>query len=175
MLCSYAWPAGTSLAPPCSSAYQMRFSDPGTQPDAYKKIKPSSNQKPHLFRLAKSEPSHCQFITILRKMNKSSICIGTFSAFALSCMLSACGQSQAPITIEAFDPSSPISSARLHITARVDQITIENVQVNRGNCKVRNMTATPLKFGQSTDVFSDPCRVAEVVVTANGQNWKFTF
>jgi len=101
---------------------------------------------------------------------------GLLAAAMLSYTLSACSQSEAPITIEAFNPSSPIGSARIHITARADQVVIENVQVNRGNCKVRNPTVTRnLKFGQSTDVFSDPCTVAEVVVTADGQNWKFTF
>lgn len=60
---------------------------------------------------------------------------GLLAAAMLSYTLSACSQSEAPITIEAFNPSSPLGSARIHITARADQVVIENVQVNRGNAK----------------------------------------
>jgi hypothetical protein len=58
-----------------------------------------------------------------------------------------------------------------------DQIKIEDIILNRGNCKVEALTANygaVLEFGQTFDFATDgTCNLLEFAVVANGEKWTF--
>jgi hypothetical protein len=101
--------------------------------------------------------------------------------------LIACGNAEPPIEIEAFDKKDPMFGLKyveVKVTAIEDLVTVDNVVVNRGNCKIENndfRTKKPilpkeLKFGESVTVtFGGNCSASEVEIIANGDNWNWEY
>ena len=66
----------------------------------------------------------------------------------------------------------------IKIQSLVDNVSISNVTVNRGNCPLLQKIGTPrqLSFGQTTSVDTSNCgreKIIEVVVSTNQGDWKF--
>ena len=104
----------------------------------------------------------------------------------MTVLLSACGRSEPPIKIETYDRTNAIFNVpyvEVDVTAVVDKITIENIIVNRGNCKIENVTYNgrrklprKLVFGESVSVsFGTPCYASEVEVETNQGSWTMAY
>ena len=68
----------------------------------------------------------------------------------------------------------------LYITSKVDDLVIENVIANRGNCSLsygtRSDLPSKLKFGSRQRIrFLGRCTVSEVEVITDDGEWTFTF
>lgn len=60
------------------------------------------------------------------------------------------------------------------VTSKVDQIQVNSVEINRGNCKPSG-DAMQLKFGQSMRFITYSCDIKEVEVNTDKGNFTFTF
>ncbi|MBD9417646.1 hypothetical protein IB259_00235 [Achromobacter sp. ACM04] len=98
--------------------------------------------------------------------------------------LSGCGGSEPPFKVEAFQKKNPyfnVPYGEVRINATTDEVVIESLKLNRGNCKVQviyGLTDLPrtIKFGQSLELASvGQCNIQEAEITANGTVWKFSF
>jgi len=100
--------------------------------------------------------------------------------------LSACGDSEPPIKIEAYNEAHPIlpyaKYAKIKVSSLIDSVSIEDIIVNRGNCKVeggKNSTykiiPKELKFGESVSVGVTNCNVLQVDVVTNKGDWSETY
>ncbi|MEI9746074.1 hypothetical protein [Enterobacter ludwigii] len=97
-------------------------------------------------------------------------------------------QPQPDIKVETFNRVHPAGTryATVVVTARDDGVTVKNIVVNRGNCRIDNQkylyssnkeTILPaaLHYGQSVKVnFYKECVASEVVVTTSKGAWRFT-
>lgn len=95
------------------------------------------------------------------------------SAFALA--LSGCGES--PVTVEP-GQNSFWGGPQLQITSVADKVTVEKIEVNRGNCKVNSQEALPhqLVLGTSFKVDAPSCQnVLEVSVATSDGSFDFSF
>ena len=104
----------------------------------------------------------------------------TFYLTALLFGLSACSESSPPVKIETFDRVNPIFKVKyteVKVTAISDEIEVENIVVNRGNCKMEGKKLPKiLKFGESVSVsFSTPCSASEVEIVTNDGNWTMNY
>lgn len=106
----------------------------------------------------------------------------TFLITTLSCLLCACGDAEPPVKVEAFNMPGMFGTTypKVEVTATDDDVAIEKVVINRGNCTAyRSATSSipaNLKFGQSVTVTSAAnCKLTEVSVIANGDTWSFSF
>lgn len=106
----------------------------------------------------------------------------------LTCLLlTACGSSVPLIDVETRDEINPIwhvAYVQVKVKAITEEITIADIQVNRGNCTSKNrdfFTQKPilpktLKFGESvTMTFSAPCEASQVDVTTDKGDWSFNY
>ncbi len=104
-------------------------------------------------------------------------------AFTLTGFLVGCGNSEPNVNIEAFDKVNQIFGIKyvlVKVKAISDEVIVEDVIVNRGNCKIENKNVLngkailpkKLKFGESVSVsFSGPCEVAQVDVVTDDGSW----
>lgn len=82
--------------------------------------------------------------------------------------------------VAAQDPAFYSSYGQITIKAISDHVTIESLEINRGNCTVggfgkRKLPAN-LKFGQSLRINSSAgCEVIEINVTADSGSWTYSF
>lgn len=78
------------------------------------------------------------------------------------------------------NPVFNFSFGQITIKAISDEVAIQSIEINRGNCTTddvskKRLPAT-LKFGQSTIINSNAgCDVTEVVVAASTGSWTFSF
>lgn len=106
---------------------------------------------------------------------------------ALTGLLSACGSSKPNVDIKTYDKVNPVFGIKyvlVKVTATDDSVTVKNIVVNRGNCKIENkdfddgkpILPKQLKFGQSVSVsFSGPCEAAQVDVVTNNGSWTMSY
>jgi hypothetical protein len=92
--------------------------------------------------------------------------------------LMACGSDEPPISISTYDKVNPLFKVpyvKVDIIALIDEIEIQDVIVNRGNCKrERLLVKLPktIKYGQSVDLtFAAPCTASEVEVITSEGDW----
>lgn len=97
---------------------------------------------------------------------------------SLILFLSACGDSEPPVKIETFDKVNSLFGAKyveVKVTGIADEVVVEDIIVNRGNCKRETLFAKlpkTLKFGQSVSpTFSAPCVASEVSVITSSGDW----
>jgi hypothetical protein len=101
--------------------------------------------------------------------------------FGISFILSACGNSEPPVKIETYTTENPfwdgIKNIHVKVTSVVDEVTIDKVIVNRGNCKATTKMSETLKFGQSFSVaFSPSCKeVIQIDVVTNQGDWSISY
>lgn len=113
----------------------------------------------------------------------------SLTALVFAVCLTACKGDQEPVEVIVYTNEY---GQRLEITALEDNITITNVEINRGNCgagrvyrmKYSGMNITQedinpkkyqLVFGQKLTVPVYGCAVKEVDIEANDDNYTFTF
>lgn len=68
--------------------------------------------------------------------------------------------------------------ARLELTSLEDEVTVDSVSINRGQCRdIDNGRNFPfkLKYGQRLSVLSERCKVREAVWTINGVEHTFNW
>ncbi|SET69144.1 hypothetical protein [Kosakonia radicincitans] len=94
-----------------------------------------------------------------------------------------------PIKVETSNHVHPAGTryVTVVVTSLDDSINVENVDVNRGNCRIDNQkylssknkeTILPvtLRYGQSVSVnFYNNCVASEVVVTTDKGGWRYTY
>lgn len=89
------------------------------------------------------------------------------------------GGSQSPVEIEAYDKYNPSVSDYqkvLSITAMVDSVTIIDVVVNKGNCRLRGEAYRKLKYGQTSDIPLRCKKVLQVdIMTDDGDEFTYKF
>ncbi len=70
---------------------------------------------------------------------------------------------------------SPIPMLYINLTSKEDnEIKVNKVIVNRGNCRLINNCAGSMKFGQTLKcAVYQPCNIIEVVVKTEGGDYKF--
>lgn len=107
--------------------------------------------------------------------------------FALTGLLIGCGESEPNVDIETYDKVNQIFGIKyveVKVKAISDEVTVEDVIVNRGNCKIENknffngkpILPKQLKFGESVSVsFSGPCEAAQVDVVTNDGSWTVSY
>jgi uncharacterized protein YxeA len=94
----------------------------------------------------------------------------------MAIILIACGEIEPSVTVDVYDKVNPLFKIKyvlVKVTAIVDEIEVQNVIVNRGNCKIEgNKLPKTLFFGQSISVaFSGPCQASEVEVITDDGDW----
>lgn len=94
-----------------------------------------------------------------------------------------------PIKVETSNQVHPAGThyVTVVVTSLDDSIKVENIDVNRGSCRIDNQkylyssnkeTILPatLRYGQSVKVnFYNNCVASEVVVTTNKGGWRYTY
>lgn len=94
-----------------------------------------------------------------------------------------------PIKVETSNQVHPAGTryVTVVVTSLDDSIKVENIDVNRGNCRIENKkfmssvnkeTILPatLRYGQSVSVnFYNNCMASEVVVTTDKGGWRYTY
>lgn len=100
-------------------------------------------------------------------------------AIAAAIVVSGCLDSKPNVDIETRDKVNPlfgIAYVQVKAKALEDNVTVEDIIVSRGNCKIENvglLSGKPilpktLKFGESVSVaFSGPCEASQVDVITN--------
>jgi hypothetical protein len=109
-------------------------------------------------------------------------------AFALMVALAGCADLEPPIDVETYDEINRNFNVRyveVHITSTTDKIEIQDVIVNRGNCKVERLAEImglgktlprKLAFGQSAEFsFSGPCTAKQVDVITDLGEWTWEY
>ena len=96
--------------------------------------------------------------------------------------LSGCGDSEPPVKIETFDKVNSIFGIKyveVTVTGIADEVVVEDIIVNRGNCKRETVFAKlpkKLKFGESVSpTFAAPCIASEVSVITNDGDWTVNY
>lgn len=94
-----------------------------------------------------------------------------------------------PVKVETSNHVHPAGTryATVVVTARDDTVTVKNIDVNRGHCRIDNQkylysskkdTILPatLQYGESVKVnFYNNCVASEVVVTTDKGAWRITY
>lgn len=94
-----------------------------------------------------------------------------------------------PIKVETSNQVHPAGTryVTVVVTALDNTVKVENIDVNRGNCRIANQkylysknkeTILPatLRYGQSVNVnFYNNCVASEVVVTTDKGAWRYTY
>ncbi|HDS3795052.1 hypothetical protein ACV1MK_24405 [Klebsiella michiganensis] len=107
--------------------------------------------------------------------------------FALSAQ--ALAEPTPPVKVETSNQVHPAGTryVTVVVTSLDDSIKVENIDVNRGNCRIDNQkylysknkeTILPvtLRYGQSVKVnFYNNCVASEVVVTTDKGGWRYTY
>lgn len=108
-------------------------------------------------------------------------------AFAAAAMAIGCSDSTPNVDLETRDKVNPlfgIPYVLVKVRALEDNVTVEDLIVNRGNCKIENtdflggrpVLPKKLKFGESVSVsFSGPCEASQVDVVTNKGRWTLTY
>lgn len=114
-----------------------------------------------------------------------------FAAIAVALMISSTAHAaEAPVRIgleQYTNPAYPalnLHEQRIHIQSLTDKITLNDVVVNRGNCRIRKMPAvymgskpvplvpSILVYGKEVAIRIDgPCNVAEINVITDQGSW----
>ena len=106
---------------------------------------------------------------------------------ALAGALMGCSDPKPNIEIETFNRVNELFGVKyveVKVKAIQDQVTVEDIIVNKGNCKIENLngfTRKPiipkqLKFGESVSVaFSAPCEATQVDVVTNDGSWTVSY
>lgn len=108
-------------------------------------------------------------------------------SIAAAVMASGCLDSTPNVDLETQNKVNPvfgISYVLVKVKALEDNVTVEDLIVNRGNCKIENtdfLSSRPilpkkLKFGESVSVsFSGPCEASQVDVVTNKGRWTLSY
>ncbi len=69
------------------------------------------------------------------------------------------------------------AGAEIYIESVSDSVTLQNYQVNRGNCTVSVRTPVPAKFnfGESTKLILFSCNVKEVTLDTDAGSFSYSF
>lgn len=106
---------------------------------------------------------------------------------ALAGALMGCSNPEPNIEIETFNRVNELFGVKyveVKVKAIQDQVTVEDIIVNKGNCKIENIndfTRKPiipkqLKFGESVSVaFTAPCEATQVDVVTNDGSWTVSY
>lgn len=103
--------------------------------------------------------------------------------------ISVMAASAPPIKVETSNNIHPAGTryVTVVVTSLDDSINVENIDVNRGNCRIDNQkylssknkeTILPatIRYGQSVRVnFYNNCVASEVVVTTDKGGWRYTY
>jgi len=94
--------------------------------------------------------------------------------------LSACGNSEPPVNIEAYNKINGwgVKYVEVKVSAIVDEAVVKDIIVNRGNCTASSSAGIPktLKFGESVLVpFLAPCEASQVDVVTDKGDWTETY
>ena len=74
--------------------------------------------------------------------------------------------------------NGPMISTQLVVTSRVEGLRVNDVSLNRGNCRLMSGNGLPasLAFGEELKVaYFEPCSVVEADVFTNRGTWKVGF
>lgn len=112
----------------------------------------------------------------------------SISLILISSALSGCGNSELPISIDTYNRVNRTFNnfpyVEVVVTAKTDNITIEDIIVNRGNCIMERKNQftsdkpipTTLNFGTSVSSrFSGPCHASEVEIKTDQGNWTIEY
>jgi len=94
--------------------------------------------------------------------------------------LSACSESSPPVKIETFNERMfKVQYTKIKVTAISDEIAVEDIVVNRGNCKIINVGKkfpNTLKFGEYVSVtVPTSCSVSEIEVVTDDGDWSMSY
>lgn len=116
---------------------------------------------------------------------KITTCLMTFS---LALSTPALAAKPLPVKVETSNLVHPAGTryAKVVVTALDDSVKVQNIDVNRGNCRINNYkspfstkeTILPalLHYGQSVSVsFYNDCVASEVVITTDKGAWRYTY
>ncbi|MBR7780428.1 hypothetical protein [Undibacterium rugosum] len=86
---------------------------------------------------------------------------------------------ESPIEVELksspyFSPMGVLSVTGIYVTAKVDEVKVRSIEVNRGNCKVTG-EGKSLKFGQHAYFHSPGCEIKEIEVETDEGSFTFSF
>lgn len=106
----------------------------------------------------------------------------------LAAALAGCSGLEPPFDIETYDKTNHNFNVRyveVHITSTTDELEIQDVIVNRGNCKIERLAEMfgggktlpkKLKFGESAEFsFSGPCTAKQVDVITDLGEWSWEY
>jgi hypothetical protein len=105
---------------------------------------------------------------------------GWIAAFFLSILIGI-GGTEPQVKVETYNRDNPtlgigIKYVEVTVTSTADEITIKDIIVNRGNCKVeKRYLPKTLKFGGSISVSSFSCVAAQVEVVTDKGYWTWTY
>ncbi|HEC1605875.1 hypothetical protein [Pseudomonas aeruginosa] len=94
----------------------------------------------------------------------------------LTAAIAGCG-SEPPITVE-LGRNPYWGGPQIHITSKQDSVTINEVQINRGNCKANVQEHLPytLPFGRVLKADAPSCqKVVEVSISTSEGDYDFSF
>jgi hypothetical protein len=102
------------------------------------------------------------------------------AALIITLLVSGCSNNDAPIQVSVTPVNSGISMGqvkgdRIDIQSKIDHVEINQIVVNRGNCKLYDNGTRALAFGESTMYMVLGCDPIEVDVATDKGNWKFNF
>lgn len=97
-------------------------------------------------------------------------------------LLAACSSGEPQVNVQAYEVQNSIV---VKVTSKADEITIEDMQVNRGNCKVKKYAEAmnkgltfprTLRFGEAYEYYYHrPCELTEVEVITDLGDWTWSF
>lgn len=106
---------------------------------------------------------------------------------ALAGALMGCSDPEPNIEIETFNKVNQlfgVNYVQVKVKTIQDDVTVEDIIVNKGNCKIENQNAytrkpiipKQLKFGESVSVaFTAPCETTQVDVVTNNGSWTVSY
>lgn len=118
----------------------------------------------------------------LKPLNPNYLLTKSLLVVATVVGLSACSAGEQEIEVWVTGNSSGYSS-QINIQSLVDELSIEDVVVNRGNCSIREVPRygitieKELEFGESYSLTNDCImeNIVEVEVVTNSAAWHFEF
>ena len=100
-----------------------------------------------------------------------------FMALTLAGLTGCTGEPPVEVELKSTPYSSPIgvlSLTGIYVTAKVDEVKVNSIEVNRGNCKVTGGSKS-LRFGQHTYFQSPGCEIKEIEVDTDEGSFTFSF
>lgn len=118
--------------------------------------------------------------------------ISVFITLLAVIILSGCGKEEPPVKVElqnAYNPTWGYYYPKITLTSLIDNVEVQNVIVNKGNCEYKNedlayengqmkaikLIPKKLSFGKQLEVRLKSCKVLEVGLETDHGDFSFKF